>query len=67
MAMKKNDSMQFTFDFGLDKCDQEKSSNVVAPPLAKKVLYLAHYIEAKEQDRNARLYKNIFDSIKHIR
>ncbi len=64
--MKKDNFTQLTFDFCSDSIIQEGSSQAIAPPFEKKVLYLAPYRQSKEQERNAQLYKNIFDSIKHI-
>ncbi len=65
--MKPSDFTQLSFDFTLDHQPEEYPIELLAtPPLAKKVLYLAHYIESKKQECNAQLYQNIFDSIKHI-
>jgi hypothetical protein len=63
--MKKNDPRQFSLDFGLDTTQNNDHSPDVAPVEAQ-ILNLLPYIQEKEQERNARLYKNILDSVKHI-
>jgi hypothetical protein len=64
--MKNNKFTQLTLNFDQGQGLEEKPVDLATPPFEKKVLYLAPYIESKKQDRTARLYQNIFDSIKHL-
>lgn len=64
--MKKNDFTQLSFDFSQTTRSEEVPAALVSPPFAKKVLCFTSYAEAKKQEKNEKLYQNIFDSIKHI-
>ena len=63
--MRINDFSQLSFDFCVDGNQSEFSAQTVAA-LDGKVVSIARYLQAKEQESNGFLYQKIFDSIKHI-